>query len=267
MTSDKSDNLRDNAQSFEGFEERPRSLGLLERIKQTLSATAPERWESAGEELDSSKKHQRSRDAWEQIFCTDVKNGVLVLRCSTPVKAKYFGGGYSLEENGLPQYTIEVRPRGWQPRMLIDPYFRASGNIDKQYQTLVEGDIARQLYLEVDLVVKQFRESLKKDFADSIERFLSVITERVSSTFADEWQVEEVDRTTLNYSAEIDGLRIDLTRMVKDLNFYFEMSISKHGLKWDCKDTTLMKEVFEIVDESIKHTTLENLGKVLEEML
>jgi hypothetical protein len=45
------------------------------------------------------------------------------------------------------------------------------------------------------------------------------------------------------------------------------MNLMKHGLRWDCRDSRLMKDVFSIVDESVRNASLEKLGKVLEEML
>ena len=244
-----------------------KSSSLLDKIKLTLANTAPERWEEAGEELDSSKKYQKSRDAWEQVFCTDAKNGVLVLRCSTPVRGNYFGGGYALVENGVPQYTVELRPRGWAPKMLVDPYYRTAGGVEREYQTLVEGDIARQIYFEIKTIVIEHRESMRRDFNDSVERLMSVITDRVKQTYADEWELHHTDRNVVKYSATIEGLVLEIAQFVKDRNFYFEMTLSKYGLKWECRDTPTMRDVFKIVDDCVKHTSLEQLDKVLEDIL
>jgi len=65
------------------------SMPLLERIKQTLASTAPERWEQAGEDLDSNRRYQKPQENWEQLFCTDTKTGVLVLRKSTPITSNF----------------------------------------------------------------------------------------------------------------------------------------------------------------------------------
>ena len=74
-----------------------KATGLLEKIKATLASTPADRWEQGGEELDSSKKYQRAQESWEQLFCTDTKTGVLVLRCSTPVIGNFFAGGNSFK--------------------------------------------------------------------------------------------------------------------------------------------------------------------------
>ena len=119
---------------------------------------------------------------WEELFCTDTKNGVLVLRRSTPLVSNFFGGGYTFSEQGLPRFFVEIRSRGWAPKMLIDPYYRSSGGVDKSYRILAEGDVARQLYMEVEGSVREYRDSLKRDFNDSVERLTSNMHEQVRGT-------------------------------------------------------------------------------------
>jgi len=241
--------------------------GLLEKIKTTLANTPAERWEQGGEDLDPSKKHQRAQESWEQLYCTDTKTGVLVLRYSIPVVSNFFAGGYSFVESGIPRYMIELRPRGWTPRMIIDPHYRGAGAAERSHQVLADGDVARQLYIEVHTAIKQYRESLRRDFNDSVERLIAGIREQVQMTAADDWQAVEGEDKYTGYRADINGMTVTVGCLIKALSAMHSMNFSKYGLKWDCRDSNLCKEIFAVVDESVRQSSLEQLGKVLDEML
>jgi len=241
--------------------------GLLEKIKSTLASTPADRWEEGGEELDSSKKYQRAQETWEQLYCTDTKTGVLVLRCSTPVVSNFFAGGYSFVEAGVPRYAVELRPRGWTPKMILDPGFRGAQATAKSFQTLAEGDIAHQLYLEVQVSIRQHRESLRRDFNDSVERLNANIREQVQTTAADDWQAVDGEAGYTGYRADVNGMTVTVGSTVRDRSSSHSMSFMKYGLRWECRDINLCKEIFTMVDESVRQASLEQLGKVLEDML
>ena len=246
---------------------RGNSLTLLEKIKQILASTPAERWEEGGEPLDSTRKFQKPQDTWEQLFCTDTKNGVLVLRCSIPVRSNFFGGGYCFVESGLPNYFIEIRARGWAPKMLIDPFYRSGGGVDKSYQILADGDVARHLYLEVESSVRAYRESLRRDFNDSVERLTANLHEQIQLTCAADWQSLQGEKGYLGYQADVNGITLIITQTIRDRSATYSMTLTKYGLKWECRDAHLMREIFAMVDDSVRHASLEHLGKVLEDML
>jgi len=244
------------------------SMPLLERIKQTLASTAPERWEQAGEDLDSNRRYQKPQENWEQLFCTDTKTGVLVLRKSTPITSNFFGGGYAFVEASEPRYLVELRSRGWTPKMLVDPSFRSAGVVDKSYQVLADGGVARQLYQEVQVSVRNHRESLRRDFNDLVARLISNIHEQIKGTAADDWKaVEGSEQGFSGYCADVNGMAVTVWTVVRDRTAGFGMYFSKYGLRWDCRDSSLCKELFQLVDESVRSASLEQLGKVLEDML
>lgn len=252
----------------EGGGDAPRqSGGLLEKIKTTLANTPADRWEQGGEELDTGKRYQRARETWEQLFCTDTKTGVLVLRCSMPVVSNFFAGGYSFTESGVSRYTVELRPRGWTPKMILDPSFRGAQASARSVQVLAEGEIARQLYAEVQFAVKQHRESLRRDFNDSVERLNASIREQVQTTAAEDWQPVEGEQGFTGYRADVNGITVTVGSTVRERSSSYSMSFSKYGLKWECRDGNLCKDIFSIVDESVRQSSLEQLGKVLDDML
>jgi hypothetical protein len=244
------------------------TLPLLERIKQTLANTPPERWEQAGEELDSNRKYQKPQESWEQLFCTDTKTGVLVLRKSTPIAANFHGGGYAFVAASAPRFMIELRGRGWVPKMLVDPSYRGAGVIDKNYQLLAEGSVGRQLYNEVEVSVRNHRESLRRDFNDLVARLISNIHEQIQGTAADDWKsVEGNEQGYTGYVADVNGMTVTVSAVIRDRTAGYYMNFTKYGLRWDCRDSGLCRELFTLVDESVRNASLEQLGKVLDDML
>lgn len=246
---------------------RGAALTLLDKIKQTLAATSPDRWEEAGEPLDANKKFQKPQETWEHLYCTDAKAGVLVLRCSTPVSSNFFGGGYTFAESAPPRYMIELRGRGWAPKMLVDPFYRSSGAQDKNYQVLAEGDVAKQLYFEVEASLRQYRTSLKRDFNDSVERLMANVREQIQETSATEWKHVEGEEGYTGYKGDVNGMTVTIACTIRDRAAHYTMNLVKYGMRWDCRDSSIMKDVFKIVDESVRQASLEQLGKVLEDML
>jgi len=247
--------------------QRGATLPLLERIKQILASTPAERWEEGGEPLDSNRKFQKPQETWEELFCTDTKNGVLVLRCSTPVRSNFFGGGYCFSESSLPNFFIEIRARGWAPKMLIDPFYRSAGGVDKSYKILAEGDVARHLYLEVQASVRSYREGLRRDFNDSVERLMANVHGQIELTTAGDWQAIPGDKGHTAYQADVNGVTLTISQTIRERSASYAMTLTKYGLKWECRDSHLMREVFSTVDESVRQASLEHLGKVLEDML
>jgi hypothetical protein len=244
------------------------SQSLLEKIKLTLANTPADRWDQAGEELDSSRRYQKPQDNWEEVFCTDTKTGVLVLRKSTPISSNFFGGGYSFVESSPPRFLIELRSRGWVPKMLVDPSYRGAGVVDKGYQVLADGGVARQLYQEVYVSVRNHRESLRRDFNDLVQRLIANINEQVQNTAAEDWKpVESSEQGYTGYYADVNGMTVTVWTMVRDLSASYGMYFTKYGLRWDCRDVNLCKDIFKLVDESVRSASLEQLGKVLEDML
>jgi hypothetical protein len=243
-------------------------MRLIDKIKQTLSNTPAERWEQAGEELDSNRKYQKPQEQWEQVFCTDTKSGVLVLRKSTPITSNFFGGGYSFVEASEPRYLVELRARGWAPKMLVDPTYRSAGGAERTVQVLAEGSIAKELYYEIQHNVRTYRESLRRGFNDSVERLISNIHEQIQSTAADDWKsVEGNEQGYTGYRADVNGMTVTVSTIVRDRTAGYAMNFQQYGLRWECRDSALCKEIFTIVDESARNASLEQLGKVLDDML
>ena len=249
-------------------EDGNKKLPVIERIKQILTGTPAERWDQGGEPLDSDKKYQRPQESWEELFCTDTKTGVLVLRKSTPITSNFYGGGYVFVQAAEPNYSVELRGRGWAPKMLIDPSYLTSPAVNANCQVLTEGKVAAELYSEIAHVVSSFREDQRRDFNDSVSRLLANIAEQIQETSPEDWvSVENDEPGCTCYRGEVASLTVEVACIVRDRSAAYSMVFSKFGLKWNCRDAQLCKEVFKVVDESVKSAGLEQLGKVLEDML
>jgi hypothetical protein len=194
---------------------------------------------------------------------------VLVLRKSTPLAANFFAGGYSLVEASEPKYSVELRGRGWAPKMLVDPAYRSAGGADRtNFQVLADGSIAKELYYEINTIVRNHRESLRRDFNDCVERLVLNIHEQVHGTASEDWKsVDGGEQGYTGYRADVNGMTVTVSSIVRDRTSAFAMNFAKYGLRWDCRDSTLCKEIFDLVDESVRNASLEHLGKVLDDML
>jgi hypothetical protein len=155
---------------------------------------------------------------------------VLVLRRSLPVNSNFFGGGYSFSEAGMPRYLIELRARGWSPRVLLDPFYRSAGGLDKTYQVLAEGDVARQLYHEIENTLKQFRLSLKRDFNDSVERLIANIREQVQGTSSSDWKPVQGEADYTGYRGDVNGMTVTIACTIKDRAAHYTMNFMKYGI-------------------------------------
>jgi hypothetical protein len=251
----------------EGSARPSSSSALIEKIKSTLANTAPERWEQGGEPLDTNRRFQRAQTTWEEIFSTDTKTGVLVFRRSTPLISNFFGGGYNFTAAAASRHVIELRGRGWSPKTLLDPSFRGSGGAERSCQILAEGEIALKLFEEVEQIVGTYRDSLRRDFSDSVARLAANLKEQVEGTAAADWSPVEGDIGYKGYRTEINGLTITVGCVSNDLSSAYSLSLSRLGLVWHCRYQFLMQQIYTIVHESVKTASLEQLGKVLEDML
>jgi hypothetical protein len=152
--------------------------------------------------------------------------------------------------------------------MIVDPAYRSAGVVDKNYQVLADGSVARQLYQEVQVSVRNHRESLRRDFNDLVQRLISNIHEQIRATSAEDWKgVDGGEQGFRGYCGDVNGMSVTVWTVVRDRTAGFGMYFIKYGLRWDCKDINLCKELFNLVDESVKSASLEQLGKVLEDML
>ena len=159
-------------------------------------------------------------------------------------------------------------PSAWLYEPLRLEAYRAAGMADRNFQVLAEGTIAKELYYEIQTMVRNHRETLRRDFNDSVERLIININEQVRGTAAEDWKsVDGAEQGYTGYRADVNGMTVTVSSIVRDRTAAYAMNFVKYGLRWDCRDSTLCKEIFDLVDESARNASLEQLGKVLDDML
>jgi uncharacterized phage-like protein YoqJ len=119
----------------------------------------------------------------------------------------------------------------------------------------------------VEAIVAQFRESRRREFNDTVSRLSASIKERVGETVASDWRIIDGEMGYKGYATEIGDTTVTVGQTTTDLSTGYSLTFSQYGLEWSCRDPFLTQEVFKLVDDSIKTASLEQLGKVLEEML
>jgi hypothetical protein len=61
-------------------------------------------------------------------------------------------------------------------------------------------------------------------------------------------------------------MSVTISAVVRDRTAGYAMHFTKYGLRWDCRDSGLCRELFTLVDESVRNASLEQLSKVLDDM-
>lgn len=244
-------------------EEKPENP-LLTKIKLALAQSDPDKWEHAGSELKPTAKYTKPYETWETAFHMNLPNGVLVIRCSLPVRSEYFGAGYTVTPTGKPVYYVELRARGWDPRTLIDPYFRVTLDKDKQFTVLADGEIAESVHRLVTDTLRSFSGARKRDFNEQVASLIDSMLDRATVTGADDWKKSEPEPGVTKFSSVLDGINVDVTKTMADDNAAFRLTFHRDEMSSKTIDTGLAKSLFELVDEKLRNASLLALSKVLE---
>lgn len=237
---------------------------VLTKIKNMLAQSNPEKWERFGEALRISNKYPKSYDSWEIVYCIDIQTGLLVFRKSQAVTSQYFGGGYTLTPTASENYFIELRARAWDPRTLIDPYFRSSLDKDKQLKVLGDGEVARHIFMEVESIVNSFSGEKHREIVQVIDNLSREILERAKTSDSSSWVKSEQEVGTVSYSSEIDGVVVVITKSTKNNLSNYRLIFTRDKISSRIADVGLSKDLFELIDEKNKTAALEALSSVLE---
>lgn len=236
---------------------------LLTKIKETLANSDPQKWEKYGEPLKPEVKYPKACEKWEIAYCIDLPNGLLTFRASLPVTSEYFGGGYTLAPTGKEIYTVELRPRAWDPRTLLDPFFRSTLEKDKQFKTLIAGDVAKDLFLLIEETFTNFRSRKAQGIGESIQDVANQLTSLVNNLEASAWERGEDGNGTVTYSTEHQGVLVEIIRSKKFDSAIYHLILSKDTIRSQIKDPRHAKELFNQIEERTKDASLEALQEVL----
>lgn len=238
---------------------------LLTKIKKMLTQSDPDKWERAGGELNPAAKQAKPYESWNSVYSMSLPNGVLAVRCALPVKSQYFGGGYTVTPTGRPAYYVELRPRAWDARTLVDPYFRVTLDKDKQVNVLADGDIAETVYKLVTQTLQSFSGARKGEFNAQVAALSATLIDRVEAGKAEDWTKDDSDPTKIAFAATFDTLTVQVTKQISDeKNPSFQLSYQHEEMISKASDAALAKNIFELVDDKCRTASLLALSKVLE---
>ncbi len=238
---------------------------LFLKIRDTLTNSDPAKWDKYGEDLKSDVKHPKSYDKWDIAYCIDLPNGLLTFRSSQNVISEYFGGGYTLKPDGIITYFIELRPRSWDPRTLIDPFFRSTLEKDKQYKPLADGEVAKELYELIENTYVNFSSQKKRGITESIQHLANNIIQIATEGEIAQWQRNESQENKVSFTATINEVNAEIIRTKRLDLFAYELILSRDTVSSQIKDPTLAKDLFNLLEDKTKNAALEALQDVLDE--
>lgn len=246
-------------------EDKKSSNPLFVKIRDTLTNSDPSKWEKYGEELNSEIKYPKMHEKWEMAYCIDLPNGLLTFRSTQPVLSEYFGGGYTIKPDGAKTYLIELRPRSWDPRTLIDPFFRSTLEKDKQYKGLADGGVAQELFELIENTYVNFSSQKHRSISDSIQDMANNIIKFAGESNINDWTRDESQEGKVIYTGTLQEIQIEVVRAKRLDLFNYTLTLEKAQVKSQIKDLNLGRELFNLLDEKSKNAALEALQNVLDE--
>lgn len=236
---------------------------LFDKIRSTLQRTEPEKWRRSGEDFNADLKNPKPIEVWESVFVLAIKEGVLVLRCSIPLRSEYFGGGYSLIPTSDPIYTVEVREKGWNPRELTEAFHAHSHKKNLKVQKLLDGRMAKALYHEVKVIVESFNTEKRRTFERECLEIVSNLLSHVREMRFDAWKKDDGDPHIIRYHAKIFNMSIDIAQVNHGERISYHLKLGRDAM-YKSINSPQIKNIFEAIEDLGRDANLEQLSKLLE---
>lgn len=237
---------------------------VLQKIKEVLKSTDPDKWSKAGAALNIETTYPKALETWERVYILDIPTGVLTLRSSTPVQSKFVRGGYLLTPNGHERFTIELRPQGWNPKELIDPYFRGGNRGEKKHETLAEGQYARELFLHVQDRYERHTHSRQEELNGVAANLLEALAYGRKKLVLADWDHTVGENARSVYTGKVDEITIELSKITNEGLDSYHASFSQGVLQIRISATRAVQDLYQMVEEMIRLQQLEALSKILE---
>lgn len=238
---------------------------LLSSIKETLQTIDARTWRCGGGPLDSSKKHKQPLAEWHWVFCINVDNQVLVVRSVQPVTAEFAGFGFSFVPNGVCQYFVEMRAKGFHPEILTDIQRRTEFS-NKFCRVLASGQTAQQLFQYTRETFETQISKHRKNFLSEVDSFLMRLPELLSATAAGDWQQSEA-KGGIRYSTKNENWEISIFREFEEEREVYGLHLAKEGTAYESRNPGIVRSLFAELDQKCKlaglHTVREVLRKIV----
>lgn len=238
---------------------------LMEKIEHLLDRTDPDQWRKGGEALNPNDRFKKPQFTWEEVYTLPIPSGVLAARKSLPVKSDFLGRGFMLIPVAPPEFTVELRPHGWHHSELTDPYKRTRLS-DRSCRVLCEGEIAEKIYSRVETAYQSFHNAQQVAFDKEAYDFAAKLPGKLREETTSLWERVEETPGDVHFLSEMNGLAIDVARNYINERENFLLTISKLRLESRIKDRTLIKELFQAVEQLGTTSRLHTLSQALEEL-
>lgn len=236
---------------------------ILEKIHALIDRADPDSWRHGGDRLRPDTHLLKPQKTWEEVFTQDIEKGTLVFRCSIAVTCEFLGRGFKPVPVSDPQYTVELRARGWHHSELTDPN-RRSQLSDRTCHILAEGDIAVELFQHVEETFASFHCARQAEFDKQANVLASLLPSRLEEETVNSWDRNEVSPDEVHYTSLIDDCTVDVHRTIVDGREVYGITVSQRNLTSEIADLELVREVFTAVEELGQTSRLMTLSKALE---
>lgn len=237
----------------------------LEKVETILRSTPPADWSKWGEKLGLQELYAAPYEYWEYLFALSLSTGLLLLRSSQKVKWMFVKGGYKISPVAPIQYSIELRPHGWNPKQLVDPHARKTASALRQFDLLADGPFAQKLFAHVESIVEAYQRERQKQLEEDAVALLDDFVSGRIQVFPEAWQRTASTEFLTTYASSVQGISIEISRSVSEETISFEAvftrdknRVHKHGLRQ-------LQLLFGQVEGVNRIQQLEQLGRVLEQ--
>ena len=260
MSKDSSENTAENL-----TEQNSQRELLIDKIRLILERSDPELWRKGGGSLDEDQRFEKPRHTWEEVYCLDIPAGTLVLRCSTPVKSEFVGRGFGLKPIADPNYSTEIRAKGWQHAELTDP-FKRSRIADRTCKVLADGWIARDLFQYLDNSYQTYFRNKQVEFDQQAYDYVLKLPKKLEGEVLDTWRRSEEIPGDVHFTCFMDGYELDVSKTYLEDREEYNLVVKTRRLETKINDRGLVKEIFTCVNELGQTSRLVTLTKALEEL-
>lgn len=236
---------------------------LLKKIYTMLTSSAPESWRIGGLDLTPAVRLPAAVGHYEQIIVRDIPQGSLALHFTQPIACNYLPGGYQPTPIAPATYSIQIRDRIFDANKAVDPR-HAAINKGKRCEVIASGEVAKELFLRIREVARTFSENRLRDFQEKAQRLAYNLLAKIDDSDYSLWQKHKVDsgeEESIRFSAEIDALKVDVTRSSSEWRVEYTVRISTDKFEFSQLDPNVSKTAWEMLirkDETSQLVRLES---------
>ena len=236
---------------------------LLDKVYALLQQTDPNKWDITDKPLTVDVKIPRAMETWERVYSLVTTDGTLVVRSSQPVRSNYVAGGYRLVATAGENYIVEMRAVGWRAEEITEPW-RGYMTPDRKCQQLLEGQLAKELFILVRDRITNYESEQKKGFEEKAQEFLKKLPEMIHRMRGEDWERRDPTQSDRRYVAEFGEIKVNVVRRLNMGSFTYSAFAEKGNLRVDGRDSAVARDLYFEIERLQQVSGLLVLGKALE---